>query len=93
MDGYADEELSFRKIQTMKAFKDMNMNEYQVLQRKAQSVPRSAFPKYCQELSGYEFYFGGRQVFKWELFDWGYRDWEMLMDNETDIRAIHVVDY
>jgi len=74
----------------MRAFKDMDMNEYQVLQRKAEATPMGAFPRYCMKLSGYEFYFNNRRVWKWELYDWGYRDWEMLMDNETDIRAIHV---
>lgn len=77
----------------MKRFVDMDDNEFQVLRRVAEKKPLSEFPRYCKRLEGYEFYLRGRRVWKWELFDWGYRDEEMLKGNETDIQAVNVIGY
>ena len=74
-------------------FKDMTQYEIEKMRRKTSTTELSAFARYCQALRGYEFYCNGRQIFKWELFDDGYRIVTDLLDNKTDIRAVYITDH
>ena len=70
----------------MKPFKEMS--EGDLKRERYKDIPFSPFCKYCQALKGYQFYYKGRQVFRYELFDWGYKDVTKLLNNETDIQAV-----
>ncbi len=72
----------------MKAFKDMTETDFTRIKRKLENMPLGAFPRYCQDLKGYEFYHNSRRIWKWELFDEGYRNIDFLLNNATDIKAV-----
>ncbi len=76
----------------MKPFGEMSVVEFTRLQRRAGAGPYRAFPRFCQDTAGYEFYRKQRRLWKWELFDMGYRDPGRLVKNETDIIAVVVTE-
>ncbi|MCK5015499.1 MAG: hypothetical protein KAS32_00340 [Candidatus Peribacteraceae bacterium] len=77
----------------MKPFKNMTDLEFEKARQRNRFRRLGTFPRFCQLVGGYEFYYHGRQVFRWELFDWGYRDVERLLNNETDIKARVITEY
>jgi len=76
-----------------KTFKEMTGSEFTKMQRTMLQYPLNGFPRFCQDVKGYEFYYKGRRVYKWELFDWGYTDALDLIWNGTDIKAVHITEY
>ena len=76
----------------MKPFKDMTWYEFDRARVEGKRHSLGVFPQYCQALSGYSFFYNGGQVFKWELFDWGYTDVHDLIHNRTDIWTVKIVE-
>ena len=75
----------------MKQFKNMSKTEFQLQRRKMYTRSLGAFPLFCQEVKGYEFYRDGRRIYRWELFDMGYTA-EDLIGRKTDIKPILIIE-
>ena len=77
----------------MKPFKDMTWYEFDRARVEGKRHSLGVFPRFCQALSGYEFWLNDQPVYKYQLFDWGYTDAHDLINNRTDIRAVKINEY
>lgn len=53
--------------------------------KEASKVPTSPFANFCMALGRRKFYYNGRQIDKWEIFDLGFTNAEKILRNQTPI--------
>jgi len=63
----------------------MSETDFMTVQRNAEVYPLSPFAIFCLELKGHKFFRRGFPIYKYQLWELGYRNTANLLNNETVI--------
>ena len=73
-----------------KRFKDMTDKEFMTAKSRARDIPFSPFAIFMFALNKYRLQYKGRDIYKYEVYEMGYKNAQDILDDKTTIKLIPI---